>query len=188
MGDSTSLTAKSLCQKSTAVYWVIKTNAFYSLMPTQLCLSYRGLAEHSKPPKLGVLLSSRLGKQASVSSADTQAAAINTAKLLSTDKVQYVPRHWKRLQHASNRSRRTKTNNDLTESSGLTTPKGIKAKLFEDPAMQDAQHLWSIKSVSLKIRSYAIQRKDNCKLTELLQETKGQTAAASRGRQVFKQQ
>lgn len=46
-----------------------------------------GLAEYSKPPKLGVLLSSRLGKQASVSSADTQAAAINTAKLLSTDKA-----------------------------------------------------------------------------------------------------
>lgn len=39
-----------------------------------------GLAEHSKPPRLGALLSSRLGKQASGSSSDTQAAAINTAK------------------------------------------------------------------------------------------------------------
>lgn len=145
-----------------------KNKCFYSLMPTQLCVSLTGgLAEHSKPPKLGVLLSSRLGKQASVSSADTQAAAINTAKLLSTDKVRYIPWHWKKLQYASNRSR-TKTNNDLADSSGLTIPKGIKAKLFEDPAMQDAQHLWSIKSVSLKIRSYATQRKDNCKLTEML--------------------
>lgn len=52
-----------------------------------------GLAEHSKPPKLGVLLRSRLGKQASVSSADTQAAAINTAKPLSTGKVGYIPWH-----------------------------------------------------------------------------------------------
>lgn len=59
-------------------------------MPTQLseCVSLTaGLAEDSKPPKLGVLLSSRQGKQANVSSADTQAAAINTAKPLSTNKV-----------------------------------------------------------------------------------------------------
>lgn len=73
----------------------------------------------------------------------------------------------------------------MAYSCGLTISKGIKAKLFEDPAMQDAQHL---KSMSLKIRSYAIQRKDNCKLTEILQQTKSQTAAASKGRQVFKQQ
>lgn len=69
--------------------------------------------------------------------------------------------------------RRAKTNQDMADSSGFTIPKGIKAKLFKDPAMQDAQHLKlhqvSLrKLVPLKIRSYAIQRKCNCKLTEML--------------------
>lgn len=45
-------------------------------------------ASQTKPPKLGVLLSSRLGKQVRMGpSAGIQTVAINTAKSLSTGKV-----------------------------------------------------------------------------------------------------
>ena len=77
-------------EQSSSVQIVIKTSAFYCHANSALsseCISLtsrfdRALkASKSKPPKLGGLLSSRLGKQVRMGpSADIQMVAINTAK------------------------------------------------------------------------------------------------------------
>lgn len=138
-------------------------------MPTQLCVSLTGcLAEHSEPPKLGVLLSSRLGKQASVSSADTGAAAINTAKLLSTDGGTYLDTG-KSCNTLAIRQEEPKQIMIWQTALASQYPRVSKQNYFKTLLckMLSISGL-SSQSVSLKIRSYAIETKDNCKLTEML--------------------